>query len=241
MVRSTTMTGCGAGATSTKQKRAPLIDIFQRDSEQMDSLLNDRFSIAGINADGVPFKLDCGVYAKFIYPEEASWAFPVGNQQYPPEMWYVATVHDISGKLNNGYKHTGIDLNLDVSPWGDVERTIGLAVYAVADGIVTYITDAWSGVPMLVVRVEHNGAPLWIRYGHIMPVVMIGQAVKAGQALGGFANYKLGGGGDHLHVDCALDEFTREWLHMGIGWIDPVTILSAHLDPLRVQAMLRKG
>ena len=38
----------------------------------MDSLLNDRFSIAGINADGVPFKLDCGVYAKFIYPEAVS-------------------------------------------------------------------------------------------------------------------------------------------------------------------------
>ena len=207
----------------------------------MDSLLNDRFSISGINAEGVPFKLDCGVYAKFIYPEAVSWSFPGGNQQYPPEMWYAATLHDISGKLNGGYKHTGLDLNLDISPWGDVERTLGLAVYAVTDGIVSYITDAWSGVPMLVLRVEHDGAPLWIRYAHIMPVVMIGQAVKAGQALGGFANYKLSGGGDHLHVDCALDEYTREWLTPSIRWIDIVDVLKVHLDPQRVDAMLAKG
>jgi len=207
----------------------------------MDNLLNDKFSISGVNADGVPFKLDCGVYAKYIYDEPTPWAFPVGSQQYPPEMWYAATVHDMTGKLNNGYKHTGLDLNLDLSPWGDIERTLGLAVYAVTDGIVTYITQAWSGVPMIVLQVEHAGEPLWIRYAHIMPVVMIGQAVKAGQALGGFANYLLGAGGDHLHADCALDKFTREWLTPSIRWIDIVDILKAHLDPLRVDAMLKKG
>ena len=186
--------------------------------------------------DGVHY-----VCVPYVKPQTTNWTFPVGNQQYPPEMWYAATVHDLSGQLNGGYKHSGIDLNLDISPWGDVERTLGLAVYAVTDGVVTYITDAWAGVPMLVTRVEHDGTPLWIRYGHIMPVVMLGQAVKAGQALGGFANYKLSGGGDHLHLDCALDEYKREWLTPGIRWVDPVDILSMHLDPQRIRAMLQKG
>ena len=207
----------------------------------MDNLLNDRFSIAGINAEGVPFKLDCGVYAKFVYPEEVSWAFPVGNGQYIPERWYAATLHDLTGALNNGYKHTGIDLNLDVSPHGDIERTLGLSVYAVTDGIVEYITNSWSGVPMLVLRVEHDGAPLWIRYAHIMPVVMLGQAIKAGQALGGFANWTPGAGGDHLHLDCALDKFAREWLTPTIRWVDPVDVLKMHLPPERVDAMIAKG
>ena len=207
-----------------------------------DALLNDRFSISGINAEGVPFKLDCGVYAKFVYPEAASWAFPVGmHQQYPPEMWYAATVHDLTGKLNNGYKHSGLDLNLAMFEYGDVERRLGLSVYAVTDGIVEYITNAWSGVPMLVLRVEHDGAPLWIRYAHIMPVVMLGQVVKAGQALGGFANWTPGAGGDHLHLDCALDKFTREWLAPSIRWLDPVDVLKMHLDPARVDAMCQKG
>jgi len=228
------MTGCGAGATSTKQKRAPLIDIFQRDSEQMDSLLNDRFSISGINADGVPFKLDCGVYAKFIYPEDTEWAFPVGNGQYIPERWYSAQQHSVT--------HTGIDLNLDVSPRGDIERTLGLSVYAIADGVVTYVTDAWSGVPMIVIRHEHDGLPIFFRYAHIVPVVMLDQAVKAGQALGSFADWGSSiKKGDHLHLDCALDKFDRQWLTPTIRWLDPVDVLKQHLPPERVDAMCKKG
>ena len=170
-----------------------------------------------------------------------AWAFPVGNGQYPPEQWYAASVHDLTGALNNGYKHTGLDLNLDLSPWGDVERVLGLAVYAIAPGVVTYLTDAWSGVPMLVIRHEHNGAPLWVRYAHITPTVLLDQVVVAGQTIGGFADYKLSGGGDHLHFDMATTAFSREWLTTAVAWVDPVPILKAHLDPARVDAMLRRG
>jgi len=203
----------------------------------MDSLLNDQFTISGINADGVPFLLDCGVYAVH-YESGAKWAFPVGESQYIPERWYAAVVHSLDGSLNdNNYKHSGLDLNLDLSPYGDVERSLGLSVYAVADGIVTYITDLWSGVPMLVIRVEHDGEPLWVRYAHIVPCVMLGEAVKAGQSLGGFANWKTG---DHLHHDMCLDEIERDWLTPK-RWVDPVEILSEHLPPERVAAMVRKG
>ena len=175
-------------------------------------------------------------------PPEPEWTFPVGEGQFPPERWYAATVHSLDGSLNaNGYKHSGLDLNLDVSPWGDVERILGLAVYAVADGIVTYVTDNWSGVPMLVMRVQHNDAQLWIRYAHIVPCVMINQVVKAGQALGGFANWGGMDGGDHLHFDMAFNEYTREWLSPLIKWVDPVNILMQRLDPNVVEAMLEKG
>ena len=169
--------------------------------------------------------------------DDDNWSFPVGRGQYIPERWYAATVHDMTGALNNGYKHTGLDLNLDLSPYGDIERTLGLAMYAVADGMVTYVTDYWSGVPMIVVEVMHDGKPLWVRYGHITPVVMLGEVVKAGQKLGGFANWKTG---DHLHIDMCLDEIDRDWLS-DKRWVDPVDILSAHLSPVRVQAMIAKG
>ena len=173
-------------------------------------------------------------------PAEPVWSFPVGNGQYPPERWYAATLHGKNSNYSSGF-HTGIDLNLDVSPRGDIERTLGLSVYAVADGIVTYITQNWSGVPMLVINVMHDSEPLWIRYAHIIPCVMLNQVVKPGQALGTFANWTGFGGGDHLHFDMALDPFTTEWCSTSIRWIDPVPVLKAHLDPARIDAMLRRG
>lgn len=172
---------------------------------------------------------------------EQTWAFPVGEGQYSPERWYAASLHSLDGSLNSGYKHSGIDLNLDVYPRGDIERFKGLSVYAVADGKITFVDQSWSGVPMLVMRCKHNGAPLWVRYGHIVPVVMKDEYVKAGQKLGGFANWTAMGGGDHLHFDMALDPFTENWLDSTIRWVDPVDILKAHLDPAIVDAMVRRG
>ena len=167
-----------------------------------------------------------------------SWAFPVGHeQQYPPEMWYAATVHDLTGAKNGGYRHSGIDLNLAYAEFGDVERRLGLAIYAIANGVVHYVTDDWSGVPMIVVIHEHNNLPLYTRYGHIIPAVLQNESVKAGQKLGSFANWKTG---DHLHFDMSPDEFTREWITPNIRWVDPVPILKEHLDPARVEAMLER-
>ena len=174
-------------------------------------------------------------------PQPESWAFPVGGKQYPPETWYASVVHSMDGRLNNPrYAHTGIDLNLDKHERGDVERRLGLSVYAVADGVVSYITNSWSGVPMLVLNVMHDGEPLWIRYAHIIPCVMHNEVVHAGQALGGFADWVLNDGGDHLHFDMCLDAIDHDWL-TAKRWLDPVDVLKMHLDPLRVDAMLRKG
>jgi len=167
------------------------------------------------------------------------WAFPVGEGDYPPERWYCSVWHDPTGARNNGYPHTGIDLNLDVSPWGDVERALDLSIYAVADGVVHYRTKDWYGVPMIVVRHEHAGRWLYVRYGHIVPVVRAGDVVDGGQRLGGFANWRRGDGGDHLHFDMSRTAYTTEW--MTPGKMDPVPVLKAHLDSRTVAAMLSRG
>ena len=163
-------------------------------------------------------------------PTQAAWHFPVGEGEYPPEKWYCAQGH--------GPQHTGLDLNLDVSPWGDVERVLGLSVYALTDGYLTYSTLDWSGVGMVVIRHEHEGAPLWVRYAHVLCYLPPDWKVTAGEDLGAFADWSAG---DHLHIDMALDPFTREWLDPNIRWRNPVPILKAHLDPAIVDAMLRRG
>ena len=161
------------------------------------------------------------------------WAFPVGHEsQFPPEMWYAAQQHSAS--------HTGIDLNLAKYEFGDVERRLGLAIFSVSDGYVSYLTQNWSDVPMLVIHTLHFGKPLYIRYAHLIPAVMIGETVKSGQRLGAFADWTRGAGGDHLHTDCAFTPFTREWLDTSVEWGDIVDIYKQHLDPLRVDAMLAK-
>ena len=177
-----------------------------------------------------------------VEPEPETWAFPVGEGQYPPEMWYAASIHDPTGTqpqpLGNPRMHLGIDLNGDFLERGDVERRLGLSVFSVARGVVHYVTANWSGVGMIVVRHEHEGAPLYARYAHIVPAVMVGQAVEPGQVLGPFGDWP--NAGDHLHFDMAFEPYTREYPH-GITFVDPVPILKAHLDDLRVQAMLDRG
>ena len=168
------------------------------------------------------------------YPD--AWAFPVGDTEYPPEAWYCATWHDPTGELNNGYRHTGIDINLDLSPYGDIERKLGLSIYAIAAGKVTRVSQNWYGVPMIVIQHEHDGQPLYTRYAHIIPKVKMGDMVTAGQELGLFADWKTG---DHLHFDMTLTPNTTAWFTPGM--LDPVDVLKMHLPPERVDAMCKKG
>ncbi len=176
---------------------------------------------------------------------EAQWMLPVGTSLYPAQSWGVrGYTHDLRtteenpNRLNGKpHPHSGYDINLDVPPYGDVER--GLPVYAVASGVVHYVTDSWSGVGMCVVQHEHEGALVWFRYAHLTVAVQAGEAVEAGQVLGVIADYP--NEGDHLHLDAALDPFTREWIVDTIRWIDPAPILRGHIDPALVNGMLRVG
>lgn len=170
--------------------------------------------------------------------ERPRWMLPVGTEEYPPDTWYSASMHDLTGRRNNGYRHTGVDLNLDVAPWGDVDR--GMPVWSVADGVVDQVgrSGGWLGV--VVIEHSHAGAPLYARYAHLGEIaVSTGQAVLAGDLIGDIGNYLSGG--DHLHFDMATEWFMwREWLS-GRDWVDPVDVLKAHVDPEAVEAMIRRG
>lgn len=171
---------------------------------------------------------------------EPMWVFPVGTPAAPVKEWYCKQFHTFDG-VDGG--HTGIDLNWDREPWGDVDR--GLPVYAVTSGVVDSVgaSDGWLGV--VVLRVEHEGQPLWVRYGHLDPERMMvdaGQEVGAGFLLGRLGDYQRGAGGDHLHFDMALDRFDWPYYRTrGVRWIDPVPVLLAHLQAEWVEAMLARG
>jgi len=167
------------------------------------------------------------------------WAFPVGTTDAPVEDWYCAQFHTWKGGTTG---HTGLDLNLDRSPWGDVDR--GFPIWAIASGQVWAVgySPGWVGV--VVIRHQHDGAPLWVRYAHLAPDItwVEGQIVAPGDQVGVIGNYTSGLGGDHLHCDMARDAFEWNWYRTpNFSWVDPVPILKAHLDPDKVDAMLRKG
>jgi len=174
--------------------------------------------------------------------EGSFWSFPIGTDKYPVHSWYIATVHDLSGVKNHGYRHSGIDYNLDKSPWGDIDR--GLPVWAVADGVVYATWYSERNLGAVVIKVVHEGKPLWVRYWHLakddtFKSLWAGIEVRSGQCIGHIGAYRAG---DHLHFDMALNEFhPGAWLSPGVLWVDPVPILKAHLDPKLVDASLRRG
>lgn len=178
---------------------------------------------------------------------QPAWAFPVGTMQYPPKRWYAACLHDLTGRLNDGYPHTGIDLNLNVKPWGDVDR--GMPVWSVASGIIRGIGYSQSYLGSVIVEVEHISAPLYVRYWHLandatFRGLVAGQIVQAGQQIGAIGNYTLGAGGDHCHLDMKVTLYKGPhcWFTTDSGgWIDPVPVLKAHLPVAEIEAMLSKA
>lgn len=174
---------------------------------------------------------------------QAAWCLPIGTEEFPSEAWYAATWHDRTGKLNDGYRHTGVDWNLDRSPWGDVDR--GEPVMAVAPGVVDSTGYSDKNLAWVVIVVEHNGAPLYVRYWHLAkqlpPGIEPGQRVLSGTVLGVLGNYRAAKG-DHLHCDMATDPIPRgAWLTPGIRWVDPLVILKAHIDPELVGLSTGRG
>ena len=175
------------------------------------------------------------------------WTYPVGSAEYPTPGWYCACWHDETGARNDGYGHTGIDLNVDRYPWDDVDR--GQPVWAVTSGQVYAVGYSINYLGGIVIEIEHEGRPLWMRYWHLefgklAWVRLPGDAIQAGDLLGYIGNYHLGQGGDHVHLDVAKQPFQPHWwypYHRDVHWIDPVPILEAHLDSDVIEAMLTKG
>jgi murein DD-endopeptidase MepM/ murein hydrolase activator NlpD len=174
------------------------------------------------------------LYDALDTPDEPElWVLPVGTEDFPPERWYVAQRHTQS--------HTGLDINLDEPPWGDVER--GFPIFSIASGMVLEVgqSDGWLSV--VVIRHQHEGDPIYVRYAHLESISLFeGQGVEANNVVGYLGNWKGGDGGDHLHFDMALDHFHwAAWRTPGVTWVDPVPVLKAHINPDLVDAMMRRG
>ena len=203
----------------------------------------DVFMITEAGADFILQTLEGRAYFKVLgKPLPLPWHFPVGSDEYPIEQWYVASVHDLTGVKNNGYKHSGIDYNVEVPPRGDIDR--GQPVWAVAGGEVYGTWHTERNLASVVIKVYHDDVPLYVRYWHLARNdaflgLRPGMAIEAGRCLGLLGDYKPGG--DHLHFDMALDAFHPGcWLVPGVRWVDPVPILKAHLDPDIVDASLKR-
>lgn len=175
------------------------------------------------------------------------WMLPIGENA---GAWYAASLHDITtGERNispqfpNGRLHPGLDLNLDRSPWGDVER--GMPVFAIARGEVVALDFHEKYRGCVIQRVEHEGAPLWVRYWHLsntcLSLLEVGERVGHWDLLGHIGAYP--DAGDHLHFDMCLDPFEPTWWFTKhpLRWVDPEEILRKHCVVEELEAMLRKG
>jgi len=162
--------------------------------------------------------------------------FPMETHKYPPAAWYVS-----QGFSLGPTGHPGIDINLDIPPWGDVER--GEPVTAIYSGVVHYVTDDWGGVGMMVVKHTINGHDYWCRYAHLdVGGLSPGDYVDSGQTLGRIADWRGGDGGDHLHFEVHTDGPVERQYRVG-DEIDPVQWMKDELglDPVLVDAFVRKG
>lgn len=172
-------------------------------------------------------------------PPDNVWTFPVGSERFSVADWYCAQYHTYDRDTRRD-GHTGLDLNGDRRPWGDVDRDE--PVFALARGVVhdAGFSNGWRGV--VVIRIEHEGSPLWVRYAHLAAssiLVSPGDPVETGQELGRLGNYSRG---DHLHFDAALTPFGwGYWRARSVIWVDPLPILHAHLNGEQIDAMLARA
>jgi len=200
-------------------------------------------------ADFALLTLEGRAYFKVL--ESPSWHFPVGSDEYPIEKWYIASRHLEHGTIWAGGIHTGIDYNVEVLPRGDVDR--GQPVSAITDGMIYATGYSQTCLASIVIKVMHDEKPLWVRYWHLADDDLFkswrpGLPVGAGQELGHLGDYK---GGDHLHFDMCEEAFHPcvWWTSMSgatsgeklARWVDPVSVLKAHLDSDTVDASLRIG
>ena len=210
----------------------------------------DVYMITEAGADFILQTLEGRAYFKVL--TDAVWHFPVGSDQYPIGQWYIASRHLERGTIWAGGIHTGIDYNVEVPPRGDVDR--GQPVFAVADGTIYGTGRSQTSLASIVIEVQHEYEPLWVRYWHLADDDLFkswrpGLPISAGQELGHLGNYLKGG--DHLHFDMCKRAFHPcVWWASTSGatnnerlsyWVDPVSVLKAHLDPDTVDASLRIG
>jgi murein DD-endopeptidase MepM/ murein hydrolase activator NlpD len=130
-------------------------------------------------------------------------------------------------------RFTGYHLGVDIE-YGDVSSDV--PVYAISDGTITYSNwvSGYGGV--LILKVNINGAPHSVLYGHLRPTSLpsVGTNFKKGQqmaVLGTAYSHETDGERRHLHFSVLSNDRiqllgyaqTKSQLS---GWIDPLTLYS---------------
>jgi murein DD-endopeptidase MepM/ murein hydrolase activator NlpD len=220
----------------------------------------DRLTTLAMGEQAVAWDAPVGVNRPEVYPDQ---------ERYEPADYYCAAIHDLTGRGNGGYQHPGVDINLAVWPYGDVDR--GQPVFAVASGEVYRVSwsdsylgsviiatpwtrdglevraDWWDGRVRSRRWIIHPGDVLYWRYWHLandrtFRGLNQGDTVETWQHLGALGDYTLGQGGDHLHLDCTLTPREAHWWfrHPEVRWVDPLRILSEVLGGDLVDLMVAK-
>lgn len=166
--------------------------------------------------------------AQPVAPVASSFAYPIGNSEIvtakkDKDDWYNA--------LDFGEQdHLGEDWNKNSGGNTDC----GEAVYAAADGIVTYAGDSGPGWGNVVI-VEHrlpDGKRVQTLYGHLQEITKSSGIVRQREQIGkvGNANGKYL---CHLHFELRLAD-CRDWDRAGSGyskdrsgWVDPSDFIDA--------------
>lgn len=144
------------------------------------------------------------------------YGFPLS---LPASDWYLAQGHSS--------KHSGLDINLNKAPWGDVE--LGQPIYATCNGLVVFAGQArgayWGNL-VITCSVDQGGLVFW-RYAHARDVVVkAGQVVEIGTLVGHVGKGANDRYAAHLHLDCWRGHvLTPEaWLDRRGVWLDPLEV-----------------
>jgi len=125
-----------------------------------------------------------------------------------------------------GY-HTGVDVEYQ-------DITTDVPVYAISDGVITLSETASGYGGVFILKVDINGKPRSILYGHIRPSTLptVGRSYTKGEAiavLGTGYSSQTDGERRHLHFGVLSDSrldirgYVQNKAELS-GWINPVTL-----------------
>jgi murein DD-endopeptidase MepM/ murein hydrolase activator NlpD len=148
--------------------------------------------------------------------EVDGFALPVEG---PASDWYLATRHSA--------KHSGIDVNLNRKPWGDVD--LGAPVMSTCNGLVVFAGQAkgrkWGNL-VVTLSVWQSHLIFW-RYAHLREChVDLSQVISIGTEVGTIGKGYGEQYAAHLHLDAWAGAMIapESWLSVGVAWLDPIEV-----------------
>ncbi len=137
----------------------------------------------------------------------------------PASDWYIASSHST--------KHSGLDINLDRPPYGDVE--LGMPVYATCNGAVVFAGKAagksWGNLVITMSLGDHR-LEFW-RYAHLDRInVLNAFIIKRGRQIGTIGKGYNDRYDAHLHLDGWYDRMIapESWRSRNVEWFDPLDV-----------------